>query len=124
MHRRNLIVFIVAAVLIVSGLLYARAAIGAGAAKTIRIGEVFTVELEENPSTGYSWAVEYDQSKLELVRDQPLAPANPIPGASIKHTWEFKAIASGRTQIKFSYARPWESKAPEKVKTFTLQIVQ
>ena len=81
-----------------------------------------TVELEENPSTGYSWLVEYDQSKLQLVKDQPNAPATPLPGAPNKHIWEFKGIARGRTSIKFSYARPWESKPPEQVVQYAVRI--
>lgn len=128
MSRKVHIVPVVIGILIICGLVYlgyarfVKAAGGSGPAATINLGDVYTVELEENASTGYSWAVEYDQSKLQLVKDEAVPPAAPIPGAPGKHVWEFKAIARGRTTIRFSYARAWESKPPEKVEEYAVRI--
>ena len=77
---------------------------------TVNSGDTFTVQLEENPSTGYSWNLTIGDG-LELVSDQYMA--NPVPadvvGSGGYHVWTIKAVTPGSHVISGVYKRPWES---------------
>jgi len=78
----------------------------------VTVGEEFTVNAVENPSTGYTWLLEsYDTSYLELVNDQYVPPSGnpPPPGTPGERHFTFKALKAGQTQIVMVYKRPWEN---------------
>ncbi len=81
------------------------------------INGVFSIELESNPTTGYGWQAEFSKESLELVQNiyLPSEPETdgktgnePLVGSTGKEIFEFKALQSGKTEITFSYLRPWE----------------
>lgn len=74
-------------------------------------GDMITVELEENPTTGYSWNISYSEG-LELKNDSYIEANNAegIVGASGAHQWTFEVIDSGEQNISAVYMRPWEEK--------------
>ncbi|GEM_PF-6398846 len=78
---------------------------------TVTVGENFTVNAEENPSTGHTWLLEsYDTSYLELVNNQyEPPPGNSSPGTPGERHFTFKALKAGQTQIVMVYKRPWEN---------------
>jgi inhibitor of cysteine peptidase len=80
---------------------------------TAQVGEQFTVALDANPSTGYSWQiVGFDEAVVTLVSSEFKRADKPMPGASGKQIWTFKAIGKGETAIAFKYVRPWEKNTP------------
>ena len=87
-------------------------------------GAAFAVELEGNPTTGYSWstpAVTGNAVKLDgKVVYKPMAHAPGLVGSSGKFIAHFKAEDSGSSTIKMQYARPWEKQPP--ARTFTLTV--
>jgi len=76
--------------------------------KTVELtpGTIITVELPENPSTGYSWSYNVDSNVAEIIEDSFLSPANPIPGAGGTRLLKLKIIGSG--ELSMSYERSWE----------------
>ncbi|MDR3048911.1 MAG: protease inhibitor I42 family protein [Elusimicrobiota bacterium] len=80
------------------------------------VGEEIRVDLEANPTAGYTWVVK-DPKKLnilELVDEQyseskraELAEINPL-GASGIQIFTFKVIKSGVDILRFEHARPLE----------------
>jgi len=73
-----------------------------------------TLTLDENPTTGYSWAFTMaPEGILALDTDAFVnAPTSEnVVGAGGTHTWTFKVVAGGCVRLTFQYYRPWE--APE-----------
>ena len=87
-------------------------------------GDILTVTLESNPTTGYSWQV-MELNQGILVQDgDPEYKQSPgsegMVGAGGTETFRFKAVGSGETSLGLGYMRPWESVPP--IETFTLQV--
>lgn len=81
----------------------------------IRVGETFTVTLEENGTTGFRWQVVQgpDATVVRLVSDTFRPPANPfLVGAAGTRVWQLAAAGAGRTTMRFEYARPFEPGNP------------
>jgi inhibitor of cysteine peptidase len=118
-----------AAVVVFSALFWAGAT---GAAtlsdETVRLlpGAVTTVALSENPSTGYRWQINQEQSSnLAVVQVNDAGyerSSSPRIGAPGMHRWLVKALANGIAQIVFDYARPWEHGAPARRHTVRIEI--
>lgn len=91
----------------------------------VSCGETFTLSLEGNPTTGYQWILNdnYSQGMLSLVENFYVSSQSEpqAVGQGGRYYWRFKALQAGSTEIKLTYARPWESRVPEQ--TFTVNIV-
>jgi predicted secreted protein len=83
----------------------------------LAVGHSARVELEENPSTGYRWAVDGKASSgLSFVRisDRGFserAGGKRLLGAPGIHRWDIQAVGPGTATVVFSYRRPWEASA-------------
>lgn len=91
---------------------------------TVQAGDVITLTLVSNPTTGYSWQVmEIDQTIL-LQRGDPEYNQSPgtegLVGAGGVETFHFEAIGTGDTILTLGYARPWESVPP--IEEFSIQV--
>jgi inhibitor of cysteine peptidase len=86
-----------------------------------------SISLTENPSTGYSWRIDREQSaNLEILRldDGGFVRGDadgPRIGAPGKHRWSVEALSRGRATIGFVYQRPWEN-APARTHRVTVQV--
>jgi inhibitor of cysteine peptidase len=91
---------------------------------SMRPGEILTLTLESNPTTGYSWQVmELDRAVLTQEGDpeyKQSSGAEGLVGAGGTETFRFKAVGSSETTLELGYMRPWESVPP--VETFTIQV--
>lgn len=110
MVGRNIISLLVAAMLAACG--------GAQAAdQTFRLarGQQATVELQENPSTGYRWQVDAAASaNLSILRIEDRGFASganrkPLLGAPGIHRWSIAALSAGSARVTFVYRRSWEA---------------
>jgi len=81
-----------------------------GRVVNLAVGQSYTVVLDSNPSTGYSWQATYDGSKLELVGQEFSSSSTALGAAGQEHI-EFKALAKGTSEVRFAYQRPWEGNA-------------
>jgi len=86
-------------------------------------GQTLTVDLESNPSTGYSWEVaKVDTSVLSQVGKTEFEQKSPLPGAPARQIFHFKAVGEGQSTLKLIYHRPWE-KGVEPTKEFSAKVV-
>lgn len=79
-------------------------------AKEIKTGETYTITLDENITTGYSWVYNIEDEEiiqLESEDDQSEGVKTAI-GAGNQHTWTFKGLKKGTAKIIFKYYRGWE----------------
>jgi inhibitor of cysteine peptidase len=77
------------------------------------VGDRIVVELPENASTGYQWAVVELPEHLELQRDRLDTPRSRAPGAATTHVFLLRALAPGSGLVVLELARAWETTAPE-----------
>ena len=92
--------------------------------KTIDLPKAATlvVELESNPSTGYSWAVRGDSAPLKLLSsDYKQSDQSGKVGAPGVQQFRFEAGTLGTSSLKLIYRRPWE-KDVAPAKTFALVV--
>ena len=89
---------------------------------TIRVeaGESFAIELAGNPTTGYMWQPDVDSRHLELL-EQEFEPGREGVGAGGKEILRFRALATGDTEITFTYRRPWDKESRD-AKCFRVAI--
>jgi inhibitor of cysteine peptidase len=95
----------------------------------VAVGESFVITLDENPTTGYVWAVEEQPESLVLQSSDYVSDVHPnqlgapmIVGAGGKRTFTFVAHKSGTTTLKLKHWRPWEGDASI-VDTFSVPVV-
>ena len=91
----------------------------------IKAGEEFSIVLDSNPTTGYSWQLEksFDKDVLGLIEHGYLPPESPRRGAGGREIWDFRARKEGTAEIRLEYRRPWEKdKLPIRTRTFTVLV--
>ena len=92
---------------------------------TARVGEEFTITLDSNPTTGYSWKLSdsFPKGIIKLLGSEYQPPVTRRKGAGGKEIWRFKTLAVGKTTITLEYLRPWEKdKPPAATKTFSITV--
>ncbi|MGD8403474.1 MAG: protease inhibitor I42 family protein [Anaerolineales bacterium] len=91
----------------------------------LQSGDVMTLSLESNPTTGYSWQVlEIDDQILTQDGDPEYKRATDtdnLVGAGGAETFRFKGVRAGSTRLELGYMRPWESVPP--VETFSVEVI-
>jgi len=93
--------------------------------KTIDVdeGQEFTIALDSNPTTGYSWQETHDGAVLELVdKTYEGKGQEGVVGAGGKEYFKFKALEAGETQIIMVYQQPWSGGGVGETKTFTVEV--
>lgn len=98
-----------------------------GSRVTLTEGQDLVIELESNPSTGYTWEVkQIDPGVLSQAGEPGIqAPAEsdpPLVGQVGTQVFTFRAAGKGETVILLIYHRPWEEDV-EPAETFTLTVV-
>ncbi|PIU55633.1 MAG: hypothetical protein COS88_04045 [Chloroflexi bacterium CG07_land_8_20_14_0_80_51_10] len=95
---------------------------------SVSIGQLITISLEANATTGFEWQAEFDDSFLKLIKDEyepPLAAeenGKPIAGAGGRQTFEFEALKKGTTGVTLVYKQPWEGGDLGQTAIFTFNI--
>jgi inhibitor of cysteine peptidase len=89
-------------------------------------GQILTVTLDSNPTTGYRWELlQLDATLLQQVGQSDYKPAAPVApgmvGRGGTETFRFQAAGPGSGSLKLGYRRPWE-KGVEPVKIYMLGI--
>ena len=92
------------------------------------VGQLITISLGANATTGFEWQAEFDDSFLKLIKDEyepPLAAeenGKPIAGAGGRQTFEFEALKKGTTGVTLVYKQPWEGGDLGQTAIFTFHI--
>jgi inhibitor of cysteine peptidase len=77
----------------------------------LHVGQAVTVNLPENATTGYRWAIEQPDARLVEAREgKSQYPSNAL-GSAGRVEWVFLAKAPGTTSITLKQWRPWEGDA-------------
>ena len=76
--------------------------------------EPIVIEVEANPSTGYTWSTTMEGGAVSLfsVEDITADGDRQLLGAPIIQRYTYEVRDIGTTKVTFEYARMWESKAP------------
>lgn len=86
----------------------------------VGVGQSFALALEGNPTTGYTWQAEVDETCLQLL-GREFEPLGRGVGAGGREVVRFRALQAGETEIALEYRRPWEAEARE-TKHFSVRI--
>lgn len=93
-----------------------------GSTIAVPLNTTLTLELAENPSTGYSWNLTVTPGlRVDFDEYVPGAANAPVVGAGGIHRWELTAVAPGLQEIAGVYARPWEN-ATADATTYSVEI--
>ena len=74
------------------------------------LGGELTITLGSNPTTGYQWSEDAridDETIIEQVSHEFIAPETDMPGASGEEVWTFKGLKRGTVTILLEYSRSW-----------------
>lgn len=89
---------------------------------TLQKGQILTIKLEGNPTTGYSWEiVESEGAILRQIGEPEFEAESDLLGAPGTQTLRFEAVETGQMELKLVYQRPWET-AVQPLETFTVQV--
>jgi len=76
----------------------------------VAVNGVFTIELDSNPSTGYTWQWMNQDSVTSVERiGQDFVSDNPkLVGNSGRAIWKFQGRKPGTDTLDLEYKRPWD----------------
>ena len=80
----------------------------------VPVGKVFVIRLNENPTTGYVWAIDQQTELLVLQNSDYESDVRPneygavLVGGGGKRSFTFVAQKSGMTTLKLKHWRSWE----------------
>ena len=93
-----------------------------GASAQVQRGAKITIELKENPTTGYRWTISsIDQVFLQPEGDEFVPPDQTTPGAGGLRSFFFRAKGAGSTALTLISKRAWQ-RDDQAVDTFKLII--
>ncbi len=93
-----------------------------GSTIAVPINTTLTLELDENPSTGYSWNITITPGlRVDSNEYVPGTTNATVVGAGGIHRWEITAVATGLQEIRGVYARPWEHAIPP-ASTYSIEV--
>ncbi|HVW66619.1 MAG TPA: protease inhibitor I42 family protein [Candidatus Peribacteraceae bacterium] len=88
-----------------------------------KAGTPFTITLDSNPTTGFSWTPSYDKTMFALDSSTYIAPNSSALGAGGQAQFTFHALKSGTADITFAYSRSWETNVPPaQVRVYTVTV--
>lgn len=80
-----------------------------GKTVTVHSGDEIVITLDENPTTGYVWAIDKtDDSVLTLKSSDYTGSGVPLAGAGGTRTFTFTAAKAGTVDLALKDWRSWE----------------
>ncbi len=88
---------------------------------TVKAPGKFSIKIESNPTTGYSWALqpltEEEKTLAKFKKQKVEEPGaesrkQKLLGAPTYEIFTFEALAPGKVVIRLHYRRPWEKDVP------------
>lgn len=86
-------------------------------------GEIYTVKVKENITTGYRWQLALDNDNMEVIKDDYVTPITDsvIVGAGGERVYQLRAVKTGSCKATFTHGRSWEPK-PDSGKIVNFKI--
>ena len=90
----------------------------------IWIGQICRLEVESNPTTGYSWELSGDIDKgiVQEVGKYKYIRKSDLVGGGGKQVYRLKGQKKGVANLILEYKRPWEKGIPP-AKTYKVKII-
>ena len=89
----------------------------------VKQNETLTIELEGNPTTGYTWEIAPDSTPiLQQIDDAEFKSDNDAIGSAGTIIIKLKASTQGEGTLKLVYHRPWETDIPPE-ETFYIKVI-
>jgi predicted secreted protein len=86
-----------------------------------KIGESFVIDLNSDPSNGYSWKIEQlDQSLIKFIKED-FTPCAQELGSDMIQSLHFMPIMKGTSFIELSYEQTWDSNDTH-IRAFKIEI--
>jgi inhibitor of cysteine peptidase len=83
-----------------------------GRVVALRVGDRLVLNLEENPSTGYRWAMDAHDEEVVGLQTLEYTPApRAAVGSGGQRRWTFVAHKAGTDSLHFKLWRAWEGEA-------------
>jgi len=80
-----------------------------GNAVALRVGDRLVLRLEENPSSGYRWALEtHDENVVSLQHQEYGSSPHAAVGGGGQRSWTFIAQKAGTDTLQLKLWRAWE----------------
>ncbi len=96
--------------------------VNAGQRVQVSSGQVLGINLEANPSTGYSWEVSTtNPGILQQTGEPEFKSDSTLVGAPARQLIRFKVIAPGECKLELIYHRPWEKGTPPE-RSFSVNV--
>jgi len=80
----------------------------------LAVGQTYTIDLDSNPTTGYSWRLVSPTNSVFMLVTNTYGPKKNterlVGSGGVEH-WTFKAVGKGRAELVLEYMRPWEKEA-------------
>jgi inhibitor of cysteine peptidase len=92
---------------------------------TVDAGKTFTIKLEENPTTGYTWEYEIsDENVVALDKDDysPDDKTGQLTGSGGVKSYIFRALKAGAAEIAFSLMPPDMDAEPTETIVFKITV--
>jgi predicted secreted protein len=90
---------------------------------SLKVGEIYTIDLEENSTTGYKWHCNIANPSIVSIESEKFIPPSGnqigVPG---KHVWIIKGLKPGITEITFKYYRDQEPENMGEVIVYTVFV--
>ena len=93
-----------------------------GGTTALAKGEMLTVELAGNPTTGYEWTVTQMDAAFLRLEESIYAPDSSAIGSGGTYTFRFEALKAGSTALGLAYRRSWETTASDQTFSLTVNI--
>jgi inhibitor of cysteine peptidase len=93
-----------------------------GKTVAVDVGDSLELSLNENPSTGYRWAIESLDTRVIAAQEGEYASTSGGVGVGGSVKWSLKAIAPGKTEFRLKLSRRWEGDGSVQ-KRFTVTLV-
>lgn len=92
---------------------------------TLGGGTVLVIELESNPTTGYSWDVVHVDSGVLLLLSEEWTHQSDLLGAPGTQRVRLIGLKKGETPLTLAYRRPWERERPPlKTVSYTVDVTE
>jgi inhibitor of cysteine peptidase len=91
---------------------------------SLKVGEVYSLKVESNPSTGYSWTHTVSKSKIISISETINAIDPKLIGATNNMIFNIKGLKKGTVEVVFNYHKVWEiDTIPALTKKMTVKII-
>ena len=92
----------------------------AGRTIDVTLGDRIDIELEGNPTTGYTWEL-LQAVGVTQIGDATHEPESDLAGAPGTTRFSFEPAGEGEGSVRLIYHRPWEEEPP--LQTYEIQFV-